>query len=333
MSKKGGNMSNGLRKIAFSFGLLIILLAIMATSVGCRGQAPPPPSPSTAADLASTLVPNVDLDVYVYCRQANATKVPTSLIGAPIDITVESLAIWGIANENKYSVGGALTFTSAADAGKINSQISGRAQVWTRLADQTIYFVQGSGGPGENLKSIIARTDFKKYDDGTTLKEIAMMPAGASTKPAIIGVIKPNQAMVNLMKGYVDANTAETMDAIFTWAKPQVITFGLFSPQQIELSDIVERLAKGTIWDFDLGVLASVKSSIPGIIVSPIATRFLDNAGYPKTEVGGLTIYKRSLTAGSKAVPVLLNVDGDRVFLSVSAKEAYAQTLMTSVKR
>lgn len=316
--------------------MVLILTAIPFITTGCGGQGtPPPPSsyPGSAADLSSTMVPNVDLDVYLYCKQASATKVPLSLIGASSDVTVESLALWGIANENKYSLGGALTFTNSDDASRINSQVSGRSQVWTRLSDRTIYFVQGSGGPGENLKSIISRNDFKKYSDSGALQEVAMMPNGGSTVPAAVGVIKPNQAMVDLVKRYVDASTAGTVDTIFTWAKPEIITFGLYSSSQIDIADLAQRLGNGTIWDVDLGGLISVRFGVPGIVVSPVATKYLENAGYPKETLGQLTVYKGSLPGKAKMIPVLYNVDGNHIFASVSAKESYAQTLMTGIKR
>lgn len=321
-------------KIILFVMLTALLLAIPVFSAGCGGQAlPPPSSASSAVDIGSIMVPNTNLDVIVHFRQASATTVPTSLIGVSTDIKVESLVIWGIATDNKYSIGGALTFTSADEASKINSQVSGQAQVWTRLVDRMVYFVRATGGPGENLKSIITRNDFKKYDDTAALKEVAMMPAGGTTVPAVIGIVKPNEAMVNLVKSYVDPETAKTVDTIFTWAKPQVIAFGLYAPQQINAADLMTRLENGTIWNSDLGILVSVKSSIPGIVVSPIATGWLDKSGYPKTTLGQLTVYNLSQKMGGKTIPVLINVDGDRVFLSVAPKDTYAQTLITGIKR
>ena len=311
--------------------LIIALLAIAAVGVGCRGQETPASPP--AERLASTMVPARDLDIYIYIKQASATKVPLSLIGASADIMVESLAIWGVAREDdKFTIGGALTFASAADAAKIHSQIPGQTGVWTKLADRTIYFVQGSGGPAESLKSLISANNFKRYNDNKALQEVALMPDSGSTRSAAIGVIRPNKALINTLKQYTDSATAERIDTIFTWAKPEVITIGLYAPQQLDIADIAKRVLSNTIWDADLGVIASIKSSIPGAIVSPIATGFLDSAGYAKSTLGNLTVYKSSFNVG-QIIPLLLNVDGNRVFVTVSGKESYAQTLMTSIRR
>ena len=93
-------------------------------------------------------------------------------------------------------------------------------------------------------------------------------------------------------------------------------------------------MERGTIWESDLGIVASVKSGLPGFLVSPIASRFLDNAGYTVADVGGLSLYKGSLDAGNgKSIPVLLSLEGSSMLVAASGKESYAQTLIASVNR
>jgi len=116
--------------------------------MGCGG----PVIPGTiASELAATMVPNVNLDVYLYMNQGSPTAVPKELIHSPADIKIDSLAVWGLVNGDTYSIGGALTFTSSGDASSIYSQLPQQADIWTKLSDRTIYLVQGSGGPAEIL--------------------------------------------------------------------------------------------------------------------------------------------------------------------------------------
>jgi len=280
------------------------------------------------------MVPDVELDLIVYINQGVPTKVSKSLIGTPNDISVESLAVWGIVKENQYSLSGALTFESATDAEVINTRLPKQSDVWTKLSDRTIYFVQGTGAESEAVKTAISNNNLKRFDDRGALDEISNMPAGGVTRPAAFAIIRPNQAMLDLIKRYTNENTAKSMEDVFNGVKPQIIVLGLYSTQPLDIADLMQRAANNTIWDVDIGVLASISSVYPGIVFSPIATRALDNQGYPKETINNLTVYKTSIAAGSgKTVTLLINIDGNHIFTAVSAKEPYAETLLLGIKR
>ena len=323
MSKKLLNLSG--------FFVVILLISLFLLISSC---ASPKVSSPLADELAATMVPDVNLDVYLYMNQGNPTKVPKNLIASPVDISVDSLAIWGVINANMYSVGGALTFANASDASYIYSQLPQQNDVWTKLSSNIIYFVQGSGGPAESLISAISSNDFKQYDDNQALGEVSLMPNSSTAIPVGIGIIKPTQAALNLLKPFIDTNSADTIDSIFNWAKPQVIVIGLYSSQQIDVADVVQRINTNTLWDADLGGTVSMNSSFPGLVFSPIATKYMDNTGYSKVSLGDLTVYKVFLDGGNgKTIPVLINVSGNHVFVTASGQESYADTLMTSIAR
>lgn len=308
--------------------LLVVLGTIIL--VGCRGEKPPAPS---GIDLSSTLVPNLELDAYVYIKQENPTNIPKSIIGAPADVGVESMAIWGVAQGDEFSIGGALILTSAADAARIQSQIPANA-VWAAVSDRTIYFVQGSGAPAEKLKSTIARNDFKYYNNESALAEVAQLPNSANTKMAAVAILKPSKPILKLIAKYSDRQTGDMVNTLVTAARLEWITAGLYAPKQIDIVDVARRLSSGSIWEADLGIAASVKSGLPGFLVGSIGGKLLENAGYATVDVGGLGLYKGSLDAGGgRAVPVFLSLVGDRMFAAASGKESYAQTLITAFKR
>ena len=113
-----------------------------------------------------------------------------------------------------------------------------------------------------------------------------------------------------------------------------MITVGLYAPQQIDATEIAQKIEHGTFWASDLGVLASIKSGLPGAIVSPIVKNMLGDAGYVEKTIGEVTLYKGSLDAGNdNTIPVLISIEGNRIYAAVSGQESYAQKLITSVNR
>jgi hypothetical protein len=322
------------RRISVLLPVISLALILSILPLACTGPAQTTPPITIANALSATMVPKVDLDLYVYVNQGTPTKVPRNLLGTANDITVESLAVWGIVKDDQYSLSGALTFTTASDASSVSSRIPQQPGIWTKLSDHIIYFVQGSGAESDAVKNAISNNNFKLFADSKALAEVAIMPAGGTTKPAANAIIKPNQAMVNLVKKYTGENTATTVQNIFDGAKPQVIVLGLYASEPIDIADVMQRAANNTLWDANLGVLASVNSIYPGLVFSPIATKLLDGQNFPKELIGNLTVYKIAIDAGKgKIIPLLVNVDGNHVFAAISGKESYAQAMLTGIKR
>jgi hypothetical protein len=227
-----------------------------------------------------------------------------------------------------------LNFPNASEAGNLFSQLPQQSDIWTKLVGSSIYVIQGSGVPAESLKKAINNNNFKPYDDSNALAQVAAMPYSSSIKPVAICIVKPNQAAIDILKQYVDTKTVNTIQNIYTWAKPQIIVIGLYSPEAIDIADLDREINNKTLSDTDLCVVASANSVFPGFIVSPIATRLLKNEGLTKIIFGDLTEYQASINIGnSQSIPALLNVAGNRVFATVSGNEPYAQTLMSNINR
>lgn len=313
---------------------LALILAILPAACTGPGQPTPTPTVPAVAALSATMVPNVDLDLYVYVNQGTPTKVPKNLLGTANDINVDSLAVWGIVKDDQYSLSGALTFTAASDASTIASRLPQMPGIWTKLSDRVIYFVQGNGTQADTVKSAISNNNFKLFNDTAALAEVSNMPTGGTTKPAAVAIIKPNQTMVNLIKNNTSTNNASTVQTVFDGARPQVIVLGLYSSGTIDIADIMQKAANNTLWDANLGILGSVNSIFPGLVFSPIATKLLENQNFPTEDVGGLTVYKIAIDAGKgKTIQILVNVDGNHIFAAVSGNEVYSQALLTGIKR
>jgi hypothetical protein len=281
-----------------------------------------------------TLVPNIDLDMYVYVRQDNPTVMPKSLVDASLDMVAESLTLWGIPTEEAFILGGGLTFNHSSVATKIHAQIPDQAEIWTKLADRTIYFVHGSGTVAETMKVAISKNDFKKYDNQDALPEVALLPDTGITKLAAIGTFIPSESLTELIKENINPKYSSMVNTLLTLAKLQVITIGLYSPQQLDVSEITQKIERGGIWESDLGILATIKSELPGLVVRPIIINILNDAEYIEETIGENTFYRGSLHLGNnKVIPILIRIDGNRIFVSISRQESYARTLITNVNK
>jgi hypothetical protein len=286
-----------------------------------------------ATTLAATLVPDVNLDVYIYIKQLTGTIVPRNLIGLDSDIQIDSLAIWGIIKNNLYSISGMLNFPTVSDAGNLYSQLPQKNDIWAKLVGNHIYVVRGSGVSAEILKKAINNNNFKAYNDRHALGQIVAMPYSNSIKPVAICIVKPGQASIDILKEYVDIKTVNTVQNIYTWAKPQIIVAGLY-PETVDIADVEREINNKALSDTNLCIVASANSIFPGFLTNSTAIRLLKKEGFTKIISGNLTEYQGSIDIGNgQSIPVLVNFAGNRVFATVSGNGPYAQTLMSNINR
>ena len=70
------------------------------------------------------------------------------------------------------------------------------------------------------------------------------------------------------------------------------------------------------------------------VSVSYAIRQFLKEAYFAETNLGELTVYRGAWEAGAQVeIPVLITVDGNRIFAAIAAQESYAETLITSINR
>ncbi len=317
---------------------LALLLAIPLVSAGCgqKQEMVQAPTPATAVDLSSTQVPDTPLDLYVYVKQASPTTLPEEVLNAPlpVNVAVESLAVWGVASDSGVTFAGGVTLTNASVAVAAQAFLASVQDIWTTVSGSTIYFVRGSGSAAETLKTAISNKRFKNYDDKTALEELASFPDGGTTKRAATGIVTPSKTLINYMARLAAPESVDTVNTVMSLVNLQVVLGGLYTPEQVDLAKISAAVGAGGMWDFAGGVLGLVKSGLPGFIVSPAAKIALGKAGFVETNAGGLTLYKSSFDVeGGRQIPVLARIEGNRLFVAASADESYAQTLLTSIKK
>ena len=315
--------------------ILIISLFILVPSTGLSCEEEKNLEETTPPDrmgLSSTLVPDTDFDLYVYIKQESPTVVFKDVIGTPFDIEVVSMSIWGIATEETYALSGGLEFTSTAEATDMYSQVESVTDIWTSLSQETIYFAHGSGNVVNTFTSTISSNIFKYYDDEDAMAELAYFPDSSTTILTGIAIVKPSPTLVNVIVRNTTSDTAALLNVIFNTANLQIITTGLYSQHQINVSAIMENPELTNILASQVGILTSAKSALPGLVVGPIVKTALENTGYEEIIEGEFSVYKGYLALGlDNDIPVFFRVEDNRLFAAVSLQESYARLLINNI--
>lgn len=330
MKNKYSKVSKSGQKIVILYAILAVL--ITTTGLGCAGTRDPFATSSNDT-YSALLVPDTDLELYLYAKQERSTSIPAKIINMTHDIKVESLAIWGLSADERMVFGAGLTFTNINDASEIFSKIKLGEDGWKVIKDNKIYVVQGSGSAAESLKSAILHNNFKYYTNSTILNTVAKLPRGDRTKMVAIAVAKPTKQVLNLAAEYIDSKDYEQMIKVLKLLNAEVIITGLYSPHQINIAKAMEVFEKGTdISALDVGGLVLIKSSFPSFIVGPAVKNALSSYGFIETKIGGVVLYNRllALPNGGK-VPVIVRVEGNYIFVTFSGQKSYAETLITSI--
>jgi hypothetical protein len=327
-------MNTRRKRYFIAAGLMVMLLTVLSIVTGCGEEITETPAHPSRVDLSLTRVPNIDLDLYIYVEQENPTTVSRDILGTPFDIAVDSLAVWGVATEDEFTVSGGLLLSSTTDAQRIYDRIEEEAGTWTTLSGRTIYFVLGTGYAAENFKAAITNNDFKNYDDQKALLEVGMLPDSGTTKRAAVCIIRPSETLVRYIAENTDAETGDMINSIYKQGRLQTIAAGLYAPGQIDIAELIRKVESGDIWESDLGIIVLLKSGWPGFIVSPVVNKVLENEGYMREELGELRIYRGQIDPGiGRDIPFIIRVAGNRVFAVASLRESYAQTLIKMTAR
>ncbi len=324
------NVRPGKKLLIISLALLTLLSIL---GLGCRREMEQISTASSSNRFLALLVPDTELYLYVYARQERPTIIPAEMANMPYDIAVESLAVWGLPGEEDLVFGTGLTFTSADAASEVYSMIALREDDWKTLQGDKIYIVRGSGTAVESLKTAILNNDFKYYDDATVLEAVTILPRGGRTKLVAIVVAKPDQQLINFTMTNVVMRDLERYIRILKLSNANVIIGGLYSPHRINIGKAADVLETGNgISALDIGVLVLIKSGLPGFVLEPVVKNLLTDRGFIETRLGEFTVYKGFWNApNGSSVPALIRIDSSYIFAAMSGKEAYAETLITSL--
>ena len=324
-------MNTTLKKKLF-VPVIVMLAATLIVNPGCE-VAEEQSSSSTPTRLSSTLVPNIPLDLYLYGKQDRPTVLPADMINASQDVSIETLAVWGASADDDFAFGLSITLTSAIEASKVYDEINLDKEGWKKLFGKTVFLVHGSGPAAKALKTAISNHDFKPYDDSEALRTAGTLPDGGTTKQAAIALVRPSENLIGFLTQDIDPKALNMINLVLKLVRLKVAAAGLYSPRHIDIAQVSREMeSNGDITNLDLGLLILIKSGLPGFIVEPVVKKFLTKQDFTETSAGEVTVYRGHLdTEGGEDVPILVRIEGNRIFAAVSGQESYARTLLTSV--
>jgi len=312
---------------------LILTAMVFPIVSGCEEEKPQEPTPPPGIDLSTTLVPNTDLDVYFYARQENPTIVLNEFVGTTNDFTVESLGLWGIISGDTYTVGGGLTLPGEDEADEVYRQIPDQTEIWALRSGRVIYFVHGHGEAAETLQEVVNNSDFKYYDNQDALDDIAVFPDGEELRLVAVAVAKPDDTLAQLTARYVTSEVSDLIETMIDKADLRLATAGLYSSEEINIAELARNAELSNILKRDTGILASVTSGWPGMLVEPIVGTVLENFGYTKTALGDVTVYEGFLEIDNgKSIPIIFRIVDNHLYIAASGQESYAKNIISALK-
>ncbi len=148
-----------------------------------------------------------------------------------------------------------------------------------------------------------------------------------------MAIAKPTGNLISFITRDTDPEAVNTIKLILKVVNLKVMAAGLYSPGQIDVARAAKEIKNnGDIAKLDLGLVISLKSGLPGFIVKPAVKKLLTDQGFTEISAGELTLYRGYPNRDKKeGVPILIRIEGNRIFAAVSGQESYARTLISNV--
>ncbi len=328
------NFTSRRKLISAAMGLFaMIIIASPAVFMGCQGEMEQFQGVSSTSDFSVLMVPDTNLDVYLYAKQKSLTTIPANLINMQHDIQVESLAIWGVPSDEDMAFGLGLTFDNPITAEEVDGKLANDSVPWKLLRENNLYIVQGTGSGADTLKTAIQNNNFVFFNNAKLIEAANMLPNSVKAKLIGIALAQPSTQLINFIANNVSAGTIEQINEILRLANLELVIAGLYSPHQINISRAVQVIqGDGNLANLDLGLLVSVKSGLPGILVEPRVRDILEQQGFQETTINDTQVFKGMWSNPySTDIPVFARIEGNYVFMAISGQESYAETLITSI--
>jgi hypothetical protein len=282
--------------------------------------------------LASTHVPNVDIDLYVRAEQENPTAVPSSMFKTPDDILIKSLAIWGTVVGNELVLGTGIKMASADDARILNDRINMGTNGWKMLSGDVLYIVYGSATGRQQLQGAISRQDFRRFDDAELLRAASRFPDNTTDRPIAVGVVRPGVELAHSLVMGATVEQTQQINNMIELVDPRAIAIGLYSPKPLDLAQVLA-VMQGQIEVSKLNIytVGLIESGRPGLLVENTAKTLLTRYGFEEVSFGSHTLYRMMIkTYQQQTIPLLVWLNGNRVFASAAMQETYAQQLLSA---
>lgn len=321
-------------KIISALTVLVIIVPLLLC--GCDEDESSSGKIIDSGSLYAPLVPNTEIDLLVFGKQDEPTRIPARMIDAMRDIDVDSISVWGVPSGDDFAIGIGITLATAGEASRVYQAINAEADAWTYLNGNAIYMVEGTGEAATELKTAIQEEDFRTYDDAEFQTAIAKLPPNTTDANLVgIAVAAPTSNMIAFAsESENDEGTMSMINLALNMLNLQVIAGGFYSEEKIDIAEIDEMLEQ----DKDLslinaGAVALIKSGIPGLILEPAVEEILKQQEFSETTIDGTTVFVGyGDNDEGENVVIIVRVEGNSIFASVSGNRSYAENLIMSVQ-
>ncbi len=286
-------------------------------------------SAAAFSDLASALlVPDTELNFYLFAKQDRPTTVQAGLLGLDYDLDVESMSIWGSADPDQEAVSVAATMVTSSEAQKVYDDIPSDAETWKLLRGKKIYLVHGSGAAAEALRQAIDNNRFTYYDDTDVLDVVKVMPNTDRIKLVTIAVAYNDPVLLDFLLQSTDEVNITRITQLLNSVGVKLAVAGLYTPNRINIAKTSELIQSGKIAELDAGILVLVKSDLPGFVLEPLVSNYLTQNGFEKNMVGDVNLYRgQDIGFSGDEVQMFVRVENNYLFASTSGQESYADKI------
>lgn len=312
---------------------LVILGVVGLLAAGCQTERQF--ASNTFGDTFSALlVPDTELNLYLYAKQDRPTTVPAELMSLDYDLNVESMSIWGGADDKEEAIAVGVMLVTAGEAQKVFDEISESDATWKLLRGKKLYLVQGKGYAASALQKAIESDRFVYYNDEKVFEVITVLPNGERTRLVTVCVLKNDPILLDFLVQGDDDIDVERIGKFLDAAKVNLVVGGLYTPNRINIAKASELIRSGNIAALDAGMLLVVKSDLPGFMIEPLVSNYLTHYGFEQYAVGDVSLYKgHGMGIGGDELETFVRIEGNFLFASMAGQEAYAETLIMSVYR
>jgi len=304
--------------------LCFLLVLPLAGLFGCATRTPERPLPLLPQGFDVALLPNVDIQGYIYVNQQAQLS-----ISAPLSPTFT--AVVGVDSAGGWfgpsieAFGAALEMRRETEAQALAGLRSlGQLPLWALATGRRVFVAAGLGAWTENLKAALfmqrMSTLATKYP--VIWGDFAYFPGSPPARPVGGGFLRIDGELMGSLGSAVSFPLASFTQPLQAEGISYV-TYLLYADRPIELP---EKIDSGLLKKVGLRVLAVGHSGYPPILFGMGFDTFVQQAGLSRTTVRGTDIY--TYPPPAPGIEVLVGRKENVVYFSIAPTREMAEGLL-----
>jgi hypothetical protein len=307
-------------------GALVCFLVVLplAGLLGCAARTPERPQPLLPQGLDLALLPNVDIQGYIYVNQQARLSTSAPLLPAlPAGVGVDSASGWF--GPSVEAFGAALDMRSETEAHALAGLGSlGQLPLWALATGRRVFVAAGSGAWTENLKAALLMqrmsTLASKYP--VVWGDYAYFPASPPATPVGAGFLRLDGELVGSLGSALNF-------PVVSFTQPlqaegiSYVAFLLYADQPLELP---ERIDSDLLRTVGLRILVVCHSGYPPVLFNLGFDTFVQQVGLSRTTVRGTDIY--TYPPPAPGIEVMVGRKENFVYISIAPTREMTEELL-----